>query len=414
MHDIFEQIDALPLNHSKICNLGRFTRAFLEENEVITNKLIPYLKKCFYDSLFCSKLFNIYIHDLEIEKRILEEKKEEEINSPNASLFYNLQIAPIIKKLNIENFEQLIKFIDEEFQEYTGILYVLDNSYRNIHGVSGEHYIKNNYKYYYIGNILYGEYCKKKARIEFVNQDFVSHVISEYQKVGVDIQKEDLQFEKYKLISLNNHFRMNNNKDSQTIVDSRIEKHFWIEVPRKLLFSIEQLINEKLISNIAFRIDHITEFIPVMEEMEFGSSLKINVINLPELSKFYSVEQYDDNLWISHDKSKQSLTFEEHLNDFELVNDDVITQVVHLEYKMLNGRCFINHIDHEFIVYTFEQYSERIDNPNIKGYKKIKTFKIDKAIIPFNYKYNGEYFLLQVLDAYFKNKELLNEYFAQI
>lgn len=63
-----------------------------------------------------------------------------------------------------------------------------------------------------------------------------------------------------------------------------------------------------------------------------------------------------------HDIEKQSLTFEETMEDFEVVNQDVVTQVIHLEYFVLDD----------------------------------------------------EYFLYQVLDTYLENKELISEYFSKI
>lgn len=151
-----------------------------------------------------------------------------------------------------------------------------------------------------------------------------------------------------------------------------------------------------------------------MEEMEHGSTLKIDVSDLPEVSKFYTIDNYEDSLWVRHDIEKQSLTFEEMLDDFEIVNQDVVTQVIHLEYKYLEDEYLITHIDHEFIVYTLDEYSERLSNPVKKGYKKIKSFKVDNARIPFMFKKDDEYFLYKVLDSYLVNKVLISEYFSKI
>ncbi len=414
MYAILEKIDSLPLEKSQLCMLGQFTRAFLEKDAVITKELIPFLEKAFSDSEFCLNIFHLYIRELKNEKRQIEETMQNKINIPSAYLFYKPQLDIVSNKLKVKDFDELMEFVKGEFYEYTGILYILSNSYSSIHGSIDDSYLTKNYKYYYIGQILYDEYRKNKSRLEFISQKSADHIINEYKKIGIDINNEDSQFKKYKLVNLKDSFRIRNDKDSQTIVDSRVEKYFWISVPRKLLFSIEKLIEDKLISKISFRVDGITELIPVMEDMEFGSPLKIEVISLPDLSKFYSSEKYDDNMWVVHDKSKQSLTFEEHLEDFELIGEEVITQVIHLEYQIENEKYFINHIDHEFIVYTFEQYTARVDNSNVKGYKRIKTFKIDASKIPFNYKHDNEYFLLQVLDAYFKNKKLVNEYFSEM
>ncbi|MBN0423163.1 hypothetical protein JTM55_34415, partial [Pseudomonas aeruginosa] len=115
-------------------------------------------------------------------------------------------------------------------------------------------------------------------------------VRSEYEKLGIDIEKEDLQFSKYKLISLSDNIQIFNDKDSQTIQDSRLDKYFWIKVPRGLLASIESLIEQRMIAEIAFRVDYVSDHVPSMEEKEFGSPMKLSISSLPELSKFYSTD----------------------------------------------------------------------------------------------------------------------------
>jgi hypothetical protein len=250
--------------------------------------------------------------------------------------------------------------------------------------------------------------------MEVLDLKYSSVVINEYSKIGIDIKDEDLQFSKYSLLKLNSNITIYNDKDSQTIQDSRIDKYFWIAVPRKMLSTIEDLIENGFISDISFRVDYVSDFLPAMEEMEVGSPLKLKVSSLPELSKFYSVENYGNNLWVRHDKAKSSLTFEELVEDFEIAGNDIVTQVVHLEYSKNNDEFLITHLDHEFILYSLDAYERRLSNPGERGYRKVKTFKIDNSSIPFNFKKGSEYFLLQVLDAYFKNTDLIFEYFEKI
>lgn len=64
------------------------------------------------------------------------------------------------------------------------------------------------------------------------------------------------------------------------------------------------------------------------------------------------------------------MTFEELMEDFEVAGDDVVTQVIHLEYSSKGDDFFITHLDHEFIVYTLDSYQERLSNANIKGHRK--------------------------------------------
>lgn len=94
-----------------------------------------------------------------------------------------------------------------------------------------------------------------------------------------------------------------------------------------------------MITEIAFRVDYVSDYVPSMEEKEFGSPMKLNILSLPELSKFYSTDNYNNNLWIQHDQIKQSLTFEELMEDFEVADDNVVTQVIHLEYTRFSWQA---------------------------------------------------------------------------
>ncbi|WP_047392323.1 hypothetical protein [Chitinibacter sp. ZOR0017] len=414
MIGLFEEINKLTLEKSEFCTHGKFCRAFLEKNPVITQKIIPYIETSSNCKSFHSKVMRIYTENHENEKRAILRKIEERSYNPGAIAFYAPLLEEANRKLTIKTYHELLSHIEENINEFPGILEILNNSFRQIHGNDDQEYIRRNYASYYIGSILYSKHELLRGRMEVLDLKYSSVVQDEYSKIGIDLKKEDAQFSKYSLLNLNSNISIYNNKDSQTIKDCRIDKYFWIDVPRKLLFTIEDLIKNKFISDISFRVDYVSDLIPIMEEMETGSPLKLKVSTLPKLSKFYSKENYGDNLWVRHDTVKSSLTFEELIEDFEIVGDDIITQVVHLEYALSNDEYLITHLDHELILYTLEEYEKRLSNPDSKGYKKIKTFKIDNANIPFYFKKEGEYFLFQVLDAYLKNTALISEYFEKI
>ncbi|MFN6817234.1 hypothetical protein ACK4QA_19600, partial [Proteus mirabilis] len=158
----------------------------------------------------------------------------------------------------------------------------------------------------------------------------------------------------------------------------------------------------------------ITRYIPLFEDMEQGSPLSFNIPELPSISKLCSRDNFNNKLWITHDSVGKSLTFEEIIDNFSIWEDKAITQVVHLEYDSKNTDFIITHLDHEYIFYTLDEYDEKLNNYSKKGHTKIKSFKIDKARIPFYYKYENEYFLYQIFDAYLKNKNLISEYFNDI
>jgi len=141
-----------------------------------------------------------------------------------------------------------------------------------------------------------------------------------------------------------------------------------------------------------------------------------------------SSKKINDNLWIKVDNV--NITFEELKEDFDIYEDSVVTQVLHLEYYSENDRFFIKHMDHEYIFYSIEEYEKRVSDSNQKGQakKRIKTFKIDDSKIPFDYFVDSEYlgedckttykqkvlFLHFVLECYFEHVDLLSEYFEDV
>ena len=101
-------------------------------------------------------------------------------------------------------------------------------------------------------------------------------------------------------------------------------------------------------------------------------------------------------------------------DDFISQNEQIITNLIHLEIETIDNEEFITHLDHEFIFYTLDEYEKKINKHSNKGFKKIKTFKIDNSRIPLKYNYKDTpiliYFIMELLD----NKELITEYFSKI
>lgn len=411
LDEYFEILEQLPLEKSELCMFGKLCRSFLERDAVFTRYLASEFECAIQKPSLQEKIITIYRDDLENQKQRIIQEITCRLPYKNTLDFYAPQLLRIVQKLKIHTYSDLVRDIEKENEEFPGNIEILTNKYKIIHGSIDVDYIKNNYITYYMCSILYNSYKFKKSRVDLLNFKYADVLASEYNKIEIDIASIDQQFSKYKLLTLNQNIKIYNDKDSQTLKDSRINKYLWISVPRKLLLSIEDLISSASIKEIAFRIDYISDSVPVMEEMEFGSKLSISLEKLPEISKFYSKENYENKLWIHHDATKSSLTFEELLEDFEIVHDSI----VHIEYKKAkNEQYMISHLDHEYIIYSQDEYFEKLENPRKKGSRKVKTFKIDNSTIPFHGKINGDYFLFQVLDAYFRNKDLINEYFANV
>jgi len=404
IENIFEEINDFPCERNQY-SLGKLCYLFIIKNPIFINKLAPLVERSLKIDGFKKNVMHAYAENCKNEKVAILQKLDASDDHTNTNSFYAPKLDAIDKKLQLKTIRQLMDNLNNELNaNQRGLLEHLNKCYQDIHGKDGSSYIKENYANYRIGDILYSKYQKKKCWIDMLNLKYSKVVEDKYGRAGIDIRSEDSQFNKYSLVSLNKNIQILNDKDSQTIYDDRIGKYFWIKVPRRLLSSIEQLIENKMLSKISFRVDYV----------EFGEPMRFEISSLPELSKFYSTNEYNNKLWVQHDAKKSSLTFEELVENFEVIDDGVVTQVIHLEYKSEGKEFFITHLDHEFIIYTLDNYQERLSNAKTKGARKIKTFKIDDSIIPFYIRINGGLFLLQVLYSYFKNRDLIREYFEKI
>ena len=161
--------------------------------------------------------------------------------------------------------------------------------------------------------------------------------------------------------------------------------------------------------------------------MERGKVFDFVNLGNYSISRLYSKE-YENCMWVVIDP--QNITFEELCKEFEIYNDMIVTQVVHLQYEMNEECAYITHLDHEYVFYTVDEYENRMKNATQKGTAKtrMKSFKIDNSRIPFDYRcevirkdehgndlpQKDEQFLCYVLECYFKHKDLLKEYFQEI
>lgn len=210
--------------------------------------------------------------------------------------------------------------------------------------------------------------------------------------------------------------------DPVRIYDSSLNETIFLNIPRPLARVFDELRVAKYIKEIAIRsidsriYDGENHRGYLMEAVEKGSIFSWNLDELPQVSKLYDVNYYEDCLWIKAGNGE--MTFEELCEDFHDDGENVVTQMIHLQY----AGSSITHLDHEYIFYDLESYEKRKLNVNIKGQAKrwVKTFKIDRSDIPMDYpcrmvKENEDIlvpFIYFVLNNYFEHKELLEEYFG--
>lgn len=260
-----------------------------------------------------------------------------------------------------------------------------------------------------------------KLLYEYYNQSIKRFVVPEnnnlenlYTSKGISLKKVDAQYSKYQLLTISDDIEISDSNIPK-VYDKRIKENILInEISIELLKLFKRLMGKKIIGSIALRPEYsiagsgIIDLSIALEELERGEIFSLGNLGFPTVSKLYS-KQYD-NLWVIIDE--RNITFEEIIQDFHIYNDSIVTQVVHLEYEVDgNSEQLINHIDHEYIFYTVEEYEIRQKDYKQKGnaIKRYKTFKIDDSKIPFYV--DDKFVLYYIIEKYFRRKELLKEYF---
>lgn len=241
------------------------------------------------------------------------------------------------------------------------------------------------------------------------------------------------QFKSYGLVPIDHH-RVLLPVEPPRIYDCSLNKTFFTKnIPLHLLEQLSDMKDKGVICNLAVRLLNEPGYDGKMyceylqEALERGEQFDLANLGSYSVSKLYST-QYENCLWVVIDPG--NITFEELCEDFETVEDMIVTQVVHLEYETSGDGAFITHLDHEYIFYTIEEYENRMHDETQKGQAKtrMKSFKIDNSKIPFDFRCeikckdeNGtelpiqkEQFLCYVLESYFKHKDLLTEYFQKV
>lgn len=280
-----------------------------------------------------------------------------------------------------------------------------------------------------IPGFLYLEaaYSNYKYQSEIPWSDYQHEVESLYQN---DFDKNS-QFLKYGLLPVDetrellplNPPRLYDRKKDRTLILKGISK--------ELAESFRNLMENGQIKNLALRASGEIflgkeETEEVMEEIERGRIFSL--VNLPcGIARLYS-QNYEDALWVIVDET--NITFEELCENFQVNGDNVVTQVIHLQYRREPTGIYITHLDQEYIFYTEDEFDVRRRNPRKKGaaHARLKSFKIDSSRISFDFAHTVQWkdqtgnllppvrlpFLCYVLDCYFQHKDLLQEYFQNL
>ncbi|WP_171308251.1 hypothetical protein [Vibrio splendidus] len=386
---------------------GLFCEKFMSKDVNFINVIIPKIESKLNSKDFQSNLVNLKTKEYEEEKNSLVERIKSSFQSgmlnPIDLAKYNL----VKKQLNEISFDRIVEDFKANF----------DCVWKEMAMVQSDlSFFKNNHTLYCIADILYKDF-KSNVRTRFFTAK-ENRLSDLYKSKGIDLSKVDDQYNTYRLLTIDKNFQMKIG-NTPKVYDKRLGTHLLItEISPELFGVFDELLNKRVISNLSLRPDYnvvgesILNLSILLEEIELGKVFSFSDLGVVNISKLYSSD-YSDVLWVVIDD--RNITFEEIVDDCIIYEDSIVTQVLHLEYKIDGEKKHINHIDHEYIFYTLDQFEKRQNNHKIKGeaLTRFKTFKIDNSKIPF-YLEDKSFFIYRVLDCYFKNKKLLKEYFSSV
>lgn len=228
-----------------------------------------------------------------------------------------------------------------------------------------------------------------------------------YHQKGHDLNEEE-QYNRYNLIQIKNNRELLDTFPRVLDQDFRIS--FDLSLPSPALYFALSHLRDTYNFDISFRPHNIKIYnsierrILFMEQIEYGKIFEHeDALSKTIITKLYDL-QNNDRLWVKM-KNKE-IIFEELLNDFLFFDEHFISNMVHM---IISDDGHIQHIDHEYIFYTEDEFIRRYDDPKVKGKARprIKTFKIDNAAIPLDI----EGILYPLVQFTFKNNDLVREYF---
>lgn len=394
------------------CNQDKILCLMSLGKEPLSELTLRQLKELLSDSDFSSQIYHLFLGEVKFGIEALSNEIEHSKKIGRNPKFDEIRLDRELQKLEVADFNGLLKLYDDELKvSHEGV----SNCAREHYGDGVEAYIAQYYVVYKVIRLFYEEYRRSRYIWDDINLDLSERLVKLYSGVDVNLPATDKQFDKYGLLTFNEVMWFDYDHLARGVVDERLGKFFSIPISESLAGAIHQLLSQDKIGSLAFRVKSITDGRPSMEEKAYGSVLSLELSELPSVSEFYSVEKFGDKLTVVHDPKARSLIFEELNDEFKLVGDSVITQLVHLEYKETDEGCVITHIDHEQIIYSLDQYDKRTSQSDVsvRG-RKIKSFKVDYASIPVDFRFKGDLFLAIVLDGYFVNKQLIAEYFERV
>lgn len=345
-------------------------------------------------------LISKHLNNEDFKNYIINLKKQKIIKENKILLIKIKKGLQDYNRFLLSSNEKLLKIIDWEW---------IKNMYECI--AKELHNIISDWKILLLDDI-YKDYKKKNNDIfAYYSKNALSDF---YSSKGIDLEMD----KNYGLFLLRTKFILKAN-GLPKIYDQINDTHVIIKfVPNDFVKYISEILSTYRF-DVAFRPDYeiigekIKDISFILEGVAFGQIFDTYISQLPQLSELIDYSTPGNKLIIQ--KTTKDLTFEELVDDFEIYEEAIITQVVHLQYEVCDDKEYINHIDHEYVFYDIESYEKKHDDQRIKGTarKRFKTFKIDNAKIEFTSDANSN-IVFQTLKAFFYNDVLINEYFERL
>ncbi|WP_373740895.1 hypothetical protein [Neisseria sp.] len=330
-------------------------------------------------------------------------------------------------RLQVESLEGQIYSSWNELKSYYGDLYkCLSTSTGLLEGYSEYEYIESSLIILLFALIDEYKSIRNKFSLNLKNNPLVDF----YKEKGIDLIKEDKQYEKYGLISISlDNFEFCSSQPFQ-LRDRRIDSTFYFSslIPNKTSMhrnnhpSLKDYLWSSLENKKINQLALLPEFnsVPsdglslILENFEKGVSFRINGLNKENIAKLFQEREYGNQLWAYMD-GDTDITFEEFdesaAKDYLDICGFYVTNVVHLKYFKDGDDYFIEHLDHEYVFYLPDEYEKRklthLQKGNAK--KRIKTFKVDNSKIPLDSEDDFE-FLELILKECLKHTDLIEEF----
>ena len=379
----------------------------------------------------------------EIKHKILEAQKEKlktEIDylykklESTPGLFYEIQIS--------RNEDKLSKLSMSSLEEEANSIFdgLISNILQANQATSNQ--TKNNYFYVFCLKILYEKFKSDIENSEKYSETkkTESKIYKYYKSLDIDLKEADRQFLKYDLLSISSSEQIISGLPNR-IFDKKNNSQFIIDIPSVLLDMFASLLNSEAIKNISFLVEcevvfqtSQQYFILLGNEKPKTPLFLLNFLgdtrdyqaarevvkeadtkntSPPHVSAGRFYDKNNDSAWYFIDN--RNIYFEEIPSSPEVLDDCVVTQLIHIEYFVRNEEILLSHIDHEYIFYSYEEFDKRLKDFSQKGSarKRIKTFKIDNSEIPLIAE--GSILVLNtVLEYTFEKPYLFNGFIREI